>query len=230
MRVPVRRAHPDSPAPPSRPRRAVTGLQPRPAPGSVPARRRRPAGRAGRRRAAAAGPRPPGRRSGRCIRSAAARRGRPSGRRRARPWNGVPRAAMPRTVGSMMRAMIVGFERGRHQRGRGYGAHAARVGAGVAVADALVVLRRAEGHGAAFRRRGRRRTAPRPRETPRSPRWRRPRRTGRRKSRRCAASASASVSAMITPLPAASPSALITTGNRPPRAWAFAAAASVNAA
>ena len=56
------------------------------------------------------------------------------------PLNGVPRAAMAATVGRMISSMVRAIIASRHHRGRRVGAHAAGVGTGVAVADALVVL------------------------------------------------------------------------------------------
>ena len=58
---------------------------------------------------------------------------------------GQPSAFIAATVGSMISAMTRAEHFGRHDRGRGIGAHAAGVGTLVAVADALVILRRGEG-------------------------------------------------------------------------------------
>ncbi len=57
------------------------------------------------------------------------------------PLNGVPRLAIAATVGSMISRMVRSIIAGVMTGGRRVGAHAAGVGAGVAVADALVILR-----------------------------------------------------------------------------------------
>ena len=92
----------------------------------------------------------------------------------------------------------------RHGRER---SHAARVRAGVAVADALVVARGCERDGARAVTRARRRRAPPPRAVPRRRRRRRaqPQRRAPRPPPSC-------VRQTKTPLPAASPSALTTHG------------------
>ena len=88
---------------------------------------------------------------------------------------------------------------------------------------ALVVLRRAPSAPPARRRTAPAATAPRPPGAPPPPRWRRCRSARPGRSPPSAASASATSSATVTPLPAASPSALITTpwgrpARRPPPA------------
>ena len=85
-------------------------------------------------------------------------------------------------------------------------------GSRVAVEGALVVLRRGERQRRRRRRPGRRSSLPRRAGTPRSPPLRRPRRMRPRSRRRWRRRPRPCVSAMVTPLPAASPSALITIG------------------
>ena len=63
------------------------------------------------------------------------------------PLNGVPIAFMARSVGSMISLHDAARSSPRHHRRRRIGAHAAGIRARVAVADALVVLRRGERDG-----------------------------------------------------------------------------------
>jgi hypothetical protein len=121
------------------------------------------------------------------------------------------------TVGAMIRDRFA-FQQRRQHRGGAVGAHAAGIGAGIAIADALVVLRRAERHDGVAVGQRERSWLPRLRGIPRSPLRRRRNRTAREDLAH-RASASAMVIATVTPLPAASPSALITTGmpKRPAR-------------
>ena len=105
----------------------------------------------------------------------------------------------------------------RHRR-RGVGAHAAGVRAGVALADALVVLGQRQGARPCGRRTGRAASTPARSSAPRA-------RTARRRAR-IAAIVSASSSGTVTPLPAASPSSLTTTGRPSVRHHAIAASTS----
>ena len=57
------------------------------------------------------------------------------------PWKGEPSLAILSTTGCATLAMQPLFQFGAHQAVRGVGPHASGVGAGVALADALVVLR-----------------------------------------------------------------------------------------
>ena len=119
---------------------------------------------------------------------------------------------MPRSVGSTISCIVRAVICGRHDRRRRIGAHAAGIGAGVAVADALVVLRRAAAS-AVLPSHSAKKLASSPSRnssmtTSRAglaegaaEAWRRPR-----------PRASSSVMATITPLPAARPSALTTIG------------------
>ncbi len=124
------------------------------------------------------------------------------------------RRPSPATVGRMISAMVRAMSSGRHHRRGRIGAHAAGVGARVAVADALVVLRRRQRQRVLAVARARRSSLPRRREIPRSPPRRRPRRTRPQKHASMAASASLALSRSTTPLPAASPSAFTTMGMR----------------
>ena len=94
--------------------------------------------RRGRRRAAGARPAPRGRRSGSCTRSGAGPSAVSISPAYSTPTYGVPAAAKWSSTGwTNVRQQLVGVV--RHRR-RGVGAHPAGVRAGVALADALVVL------------------------------------------------------------------------------------------
>ena len=125
-----------------------------------------------------------------------------------KPRNGVPRRAISARAGRMMRLHAGLLPARRGNAGRRIGAHAAGIRAGIAVADALVVLRPRRAAGRRRRRRGRRGRLPRRRRhssittlAPASPRmlllhdggdggiaprpsWRRPPRPCRRRGRR----------------------------------------------
>ena len=132
-----------------------------------------------------------------------------------------------RAPGRMMRVHRGILQRRRERRRRRVGAHAAGVRSGLALADALVVLRGAE------RQRGRAVAQREQRDLladagiPRSPPRRRRRRTTRASIiASMAASASSSVAATTTPLPAARPSAFTTSGAPRRRTNSRAASAS----
>ena len=202
---------------------ACCGYQRRPMWPSSPSTPPAAAGR-GRSSAAAGRPGTRGRRSGRCTRAACGPSGSASGRRRARPERRAP-AAMPATVGRTISRIARSCSSGVEHRRRRVGAHAAGVRPG---------RRRTRACGPGRCRlervrpsRGRTGSLPRHPGTPRprssSPAW--PNGAGEGEHRR-APSASSTVAATTTPLPAASPSALTTTGRLGPGRRLAAAASS----
>ena len=135
---------------------------------------------------------------------------------------------MPASTGRTISSHTRRLDLRRHERARRERAHASGIRPAVVVEDPLVILRGRQAARSSSRRRGRSTTLPARRETLRARSGRPRRRTGDRPSSRApTASAVGRSSAMTTPLPAARPSAFMTSGyaNSPRRIASSAAAA-----